>query len=280
MYNRYMNTINEHDRDLERIRKLRLIDDDFMSVCFDNYIEGTELLLRVILGRDDIVVTEVHSQKQMKSLTGRDIWLDILAVDNKQNQYNIEIQRANEGADPKRARYHSSMMDSHMLSSGCRISELHDSFVIFITEGDVLGRKIPLYKIERKIDQTNEPFNDGGYIIYVNGECKDLTTDLGNLMHDFFCTDPTDMIHKELSDRVKYYKESEKGVDDMCQILEEMRNEVAKNVTREVTREVTKNVTEKHALAMILDGVDLEKIAQYTGLPLSRVRELAGEKTA
>lgn len=29
-----------HKDDLERIRKLRLIDDDFMSVCFDNYIEG------------------------------------------------------------------------------------------------------------------------------------------------------------------------------------------------------------------------------------------------
>ena len=58
----------------------------------------------------------------------------------------------------------------------------------------------------------------------------------------------------------------------MSKIIEEMRNEVAKNVT--------KNVTEKHALAMILDGVDLEKIAQYTGLPLDRVRELAGEMRA
>ncbi len=39
-----------HQEDLRRIQRLRLIDDDFMNVCFDDNIEATELLLRVILG--------------------------------------------------------------------------------------------------------------------------------------------------------------------------------------------------------------------------------------
>ena len=36
----------------------------------------------------------------------------------------------------------------------------------------------------------------------------------------------------------------------------------------------------KTALKMIADGVTLEKIAEYTGLPLDKVRELAEAKTA
>lgn len=53
----------ERQDDLDRIKRLRLIDDDFMSICFDNYIEGAELLLKIILDRDDLTVTEVKTQK-------------------------------------------------------------------------------------------------------------------------------------------------------------------------------------------------------------------------
>ena len=44
----------QHQEDLQRLRGLRLIDDDFMNACFDGYIEGTELLLRIILNKPDI----------------------------------------------------------------------------------------------------------------------------------------------------------------------------------------------------------------------------------
>ena len=37
-----------HQEDLQRLRGLRLIDDDFMNACFDGYTEGVELLLRII----------------------------------------------------------------------------------------------------------------------------------------------------------------------------------------------------------------------------------------
>ena len=37
-----------HQEDLQRLRGLRLIDDDFMNACFDGYTEGAELLLRII----------------------------------------------------------------------------------------------------------------------------------------------------------------------------------------------------------------------------------------
>ena len=142
----------QHDpEDLQRLQALRLIDDDFMTVCFDGYIEGAELLLKIILDRDDLKVSEVRTQKTMKNLQGRDLRLDIYATDKVGKKYDIEVQRSDKGADCKRARYHSSMVDADMLTPGDSFDDLCESYVIFITENDVLGLNEPIYHIDRVI---------------------------------------------------------------------------------------------------------------------------------
>ncbi|MBO6214891.1 MAG: hypothetical protein J6N76_05070 [Lachnospiraceae bacterium] len=131
------------------------------------------------------------------------------------------LQRADKGAERKRARYHSSIIDSHLIQSGEDFNKLPETFVIFITENDVIGKGKPIYRIDRRIDDTDELFDDGEHIIYVNGADKNASTELGKLMHDFFCTDPDDMNYKELADKVRYFKEDEKGVATMCKVMEE-----------------------------------------------------------
>lgn len=258
-----------HQQDLQRLRGLRLIDDDFMTVCFDNYIDGAQLLLNIILDRTDLTVTEVRAQKVMKNLQGRDVWLDIYAQDAHGVRYNVEVQRADKGADRKRARYHSSMMDANMLKPGEDYSELGESYVIFITENDVIGSGLPIYHINRHIIECDYlPFNDGEHIIYVNGAMKPSDTALGRLMSDFFCTEAKDMNYKELSDKVRYYKETEEGVENMCKAFDDLREETAQKTRVE------------NAVKMIEDGLDLDRVAKYSGLPIEKVRELAGAKTA
>ena len=119
---------------------------------------------------------------------------------------------------------------------------------------------------------TGKPFDDGEHIIYVNGADKDASTELGMLMHDFFCTDPDDMHYKELADKVRYFKEDEKGVAAMCKVMEDMRNEAARTA---VEKDRTKN-----ALEMLADGLSIEKVAQYSQLAIERVKELAMPRTA
>ena len=130
----------QHQEDLQRLRGLRLIDDDFMNACFDGYTDGAELLLRIILNKPDIRVKSVKTQRRMKNLLGRDICLDIDADDESGKEYNVEVQRADKGADRKRARYHSGILDAHLLQPGEDFSELPETFVIFITENDVFGK--------------------------------------------------------------------------------------------------------------------------------------------
>ena len=148
------------------------------------------------------------------------------------------------------------------------MSRLPETFVIFITENDVIGKKKPLYRIERKIEETGEAFDDGEHIVYVNGADKDASTALGRLMHDFFCTDPDDMHYKELADKVRYFKEDEEGVAAMCKVMEDMREETK-------WRQITESV-----LRWLSMGLSHEQIAEGEGITLEQVREIAGTKGA
>ena len=53
-------------------------------------------------------------------------------------------------------------------------------------------------------------------------------------MHDFLCSDPNDMYSDVLAERVRFFKEDEKGVAAMCKVMEELYNEgVAEGKTEE-----------------------------------------------
>ena len=70
------------------------------------------------------------------------------------------------------------MLDAHSLRPKEDFSALRDNYVIFITENDVIGKGKPLYRIEWRIEETGELFNDGEHIIYVNGADRDSSTRL------------------------------------------------------------------------------------------------------
>ena len=256
---------------LAAIRKLCLLDDNLMTLVFDRNIEATELLLNVILQRNDLRVLEVVAQREYKNPmpNGRSITIDIYAVDGNDKVYDIEVQRASEGADVHRARFHSSMIDTKMLKAGQEFKEIHDSYVIFITAADVIGAGCSLYHVNRTIEETGAYFNDGSHIIYVNGSYKDDNDPVGKLMHDFRCLSSVDMFYPILAKQVKYFKETEGGQEIMCQVFEDLAE---KRVTEE-----------KRAFArrLIARGKQtLEEIAEDTDLPIEEVRELAGLQLA
>ena len=103
---------------------------------------------------------------------GRNITLDVDAMDENGEEIDIEVQGNSEGAHVRRARYHSSMVDSRMLKEGQAFRELKDSYVIFIYKHDKFRKGLPLYHVERYVGETNEQFRDGSHIIYVNGNYK------------------------------------------------------------------------------------------------------------
>ncbi|MBR5340369.1 MAG: PD-(D/E)XK nuclease family transposase [Erysipelotrichaceae bacterium] len=116
-----MNCINSttiNQRYLNEIENFRLFDDDFMSKVFGFRPEETEFLLQKILKKDDLKVIESIPEYSIKNLQGKSIRLDIKAIDSENRLYDIEIQRANEGSVPQRARYYSGLIDSNIMDKG------------------------------------------------------------------------------------------------------------------------------------------------------------------
>ena len=183
----------KHQEDLQRLRGFRLLDDDFMTKVFEDE-DCAGVLLKIILHRDDLTVKRSNSQYTIKNLQGRSVRLDILAVDRENHVYNIKIQRNDKGAGIKRARYNSGLLDANVTEPGKDYNSLNETYVIFITERDVLGDGLPIYHIDRTIRETGKLFGDESHIIYVNSQIKDETA-LGKLMHDFSCTNAVSYTH-------------------------------------------------------------------------------------
>lgn len=258
------------------IQKFRLIDDTFFNVCFDNYIEGMELLLRIFFERDDLVVKHVVTQQSADNLYGRGVRFDVLAEDSEGMLYDCEVQRANEGAAPHRARYNSSMMDSRELAKGAEFCELPETWVIFITENDIYGAGCPLYHVERIVQELQRPFDDGAHILYVNGSNRD-DTPLGRLMQDFFCERPEQMNYKELAKRADYFKAEAEGVNAMCELMEkfgEKKLEEGRMEGREEGRLEGQRKMLDMARSLLALNVPVEVIEKSSGLTRAEILAL------
>ena len=206
----------------------------------------------------------------MKNLQGRSAILDVHAVDSTKKEFDIEIQRKDAGAGAKRARHNSSLLDAHILKAGDDTEDIPDSYVIFITENDVMGKNQAIYHIQRYVEtnEGKELFGDGSHILYVNGKYRG-NNEIGKLMHDFSCTNPDDMNYEALAKKARYFKHDEKGVATMCKIMEDMRNEAAREAAQKAE---LKNARET-AMRMIKKGkMSLEEIAEY--IPLLSFEEL------
>ena len=239
---------------LALLEDFRLMDDDFMSKCLENAPECIELMLRIILGKKDLKVVKSQTEYPIKS---------------KGREYDIEIQRSDHGAEPRRARYNSALMDANALDSGEDFGELRDAYVIFITENDVMKRGQELYSYVRTEEHNGDRLHDGTHIVYVNGATRS-ETEIGKLVHDLLCRDAAKMHFDVLKRQVSKFKNSEEGRRYMCKAMEEFGNRREARGKRETMLATAKR--------MLKDGIlALKDIARYSGLTLAQVKKLQAE---
>ena len=238
---------------MERIKNLRLIDDELMTVVFSGDKKATELLIRILLNRNDLRVTKSMTQEQKHNLFGRSVTLDIVAEDIFKTEYNIEIQRADKGAGAKRIRYHQAMLDSHTLKKQEDFEKLPNLYIIFILEHDLFGKDDPIYFVNKTLninDEDGNPllFDDGCNIMYVNGE---YTGDdaLGKLMHDFSTPNADEMYYTEL----------------------------AADAFKQGIQQGAKQQAIEDAIEFLKEEIPPEKVAKCVKLPIEKVLELQSQ---
>ena len=268
------------------IGSLCMMNNRFMNFMLDDNKKAAQVFLRVILGDDKIKVRNVRIQSFIQNIYGHSSQLDILAQDSKGRYFNVEVQRSDEGAPARRARFYSSILDTHFLQPGKLYEELPDTYVIFITENDVLHDNLPLYNIRRRIDENAKCFEDGSRIIYVNSKRRDNTA-LGKLMQDLYCTEPKNLHYHEFAERMEFLKYSKEGEEKMTDVIEEYAARKAEALAKEAARKAAKEAEEKEqanrielAQGLLADGMSIEFTVRHSKLTEAEVRELASKLSA
>ena len=253
------------------IKNFTLMSDIFMRNVFKQR-ECLEYVLQVIMEKQDLKVIEQIIQKDYKNLQGRSAIMDCVARDSEGKQFDVEIQQDNEGASPKRARYHSGLMDMNTLNPGQDFDELPESYVIFITWDDILGYGFPIYHIDRHIKEADDSFQDEAHIIYVNSR-KQEDTELGRLMHDLHCKNADEMHSPVLAKRVHELKDTQKGVELMCHEMEKIYSEGMESGEKRGELKKAKET----ALSLAEMGLPVEKIAKAVNHNVNEVQKWIDE---
>ena len=261
------------------IGSLCMMNNRFMNFMLDDNKKAAQVFLRVILGDDKIKVKNVRIQSFIQNIYGHSSQLDILAQDSKGRYFNVEVQRSDEGAPARRARFYSSILDTHFLQPGKLYEELPDTYVIFITENDVLHDNLALYNIRRRIDENAKCFEDGSRIIYVNSQRRDNTA-LGKLMQDLYCTEPKNLHYHEFAERMEFLKYSKEGEEKMTDVIEEYAAKKAEAVAKEAAKKTAQARNVELAKDLLSEGESIERTVRLSKLSEAEVRELASKLSA
>lgn len=208
---------------LERIERLRPLDDTFMRAMFRGQPRLVEHVVGVITGIPGLRVVEDHTQYDLKMVGGaRSVALDVMAKDAEGTLYDLEVQTGSD-LEPFRFRYYGSCMDVDFLGAGEDYDTLPERWVIVVLEHDPdgPGRRMRHYLYR---DEDGEVLGDGTHVLYANASWRG-EDDYGRLMSDFCESDPDRMRDAMVRERVQYMKRDPEGVREMCKVSEEIYNE-------------------------------------------------------
>ena len=101
------------------------------------------------------------------------IRLDVIARDEANTHYNVEMQVLQKAALGRRSRYYHSQIDMELLTSGLDYSKLPNSFVIFVCDFDPFGFNKYCYTFLSRCEEENTlKLDDGNVTIFLSTHGK------------------------------------------------------------------------------------------------------------
>ncbi len=249
-----------NDEMMERIQRLRPIDDAFFQVLADDAAFCQEIL-RVILQDDKLAVESVSVQRDVKNLVGRSVRVDALCVLGNGDKANIEVQRSDNDNHIKRIRYNASCITASETEPGEKFENVPTVIMVYISENDFLGRGKTIYHIDNVLRETGEMIDNGLYTICVNTKVDD-GSDVAELMKCFMQTEVENEKFPVFSNRMKYLKHLEGGSEAMSGVMEEILEEfLEERIDERIEKALRKGRTP-------------EDIADILDIPIERVEEV------
>lgn len=244
--------------------------DDFL---FCKIMQDTEICRKMleILLKIKIERIELKNQQQIFNVdpVHRGVRLDAFVKDSRR-MYDIEIQTSIKKDEAARARYYQSQMDVSNLMRGEKISNLKESYVIFLCKTDPFFKGFPVYTFSNLCheDKTFE-LGDKSYKYFFNagaffkiGDDKEIKEFLEYISTNFAKNDFTKMLQKKV---MAFKVESEWRADYMKLelLLDETRIEGFEKGEQAKALETAKNMLE--------DNMSEDLILKYTGITVEEL---------
>lgn len=219
--------IRNYEQRLKDIQGMNLTSDLLSSVTFEDPLAAQDVL-RIMTGIKDLQVLRVEPQRTFRNMYGHSSVSDVWAEDEENNQYNLEIQVAENEDHLRRSRFIQSRIDSRSLGTGMEYEELPELYLIFITEKDFLCIGEGTVEVARVIERKGNRVDNGVHEIYANLEQPADDERKQRLLSFIKDTNNTDIPtegFENLAARVRHLKSEEGGIRFMCNVIERERAE-------------------------------------------------------
>jgi hypothetical protein len=249
----------------EEARKLNPIDDlMFRKMAEDK--EFCQEILRVILEDNGLIVLESIPQWTGTNLQGRSIILDAKCVKGDGTQVDIEVQKADDDNHQRRVRYNGAVLTTNISNPGIKFENVPDVCVVFISKFDIFKGNLPLYHVDRVIRETHKVVDNGFEEVYVNTQVRD-NSEVSELMKVFVDDNAYNSKFPKTSDGKRRYKETEGGLDSMCDIVDRLTTEAKAEGRLETLFDLVKDgiltIAEAAKRANMTEAVFTESMKQF-----------------
>ena len=204
--------------------------DDFlfchiMMANEDLCIELTEM----ITGRKIKSILKADDQESV-SLTydGKGVRFDVYFEDEDNVVYDIEMQSTLKGNLQKRTRYYQGMIDLNTLRSGKDYNDLSESYLIFICNFAMFGKKRHIYTFENICREDREIFlSDGSHRIFLcaEGEADDCSDKMKDFLNYIAKQEVKGALSQRIRREVEESRKHEKWRLDYMTLLEHYKEE-------------------------------------------------------
>lgn len=209
----------------EKVEAMCLFDDMFFASCLKDNKEGAAEILRPVLHDPNLTVESMAIQDVIPGQPGeRGVRLDLKVLTGDGKLRIVEVHRRITEDLPKEARYRAAREDVAQLPEGAEPSELRDVYVIYLCETDPYDDGLPMYHVKSTIEENEKPYEEGRYIIYVNGQYRG-DDPVGRLMHDMRATNPEDIYSEALRERAVLSKSAVRGGKKLTMQQEAVRRD-------------------------------------------------------
>ena len=158
--------------DNDDFKNIQITDDYMFYSVMEAMPDCCQKIIELAIGKKTKEI-KIRSQMKFKQTTSsKGIVIDVHAYD-EDAWYTVEMQTCNNDDIPKRARYYHSATDMECVKKGEFYRDLKDNHVIFICNFDLFKRGLPVYKVNKILnDDLKSPYTDGLYTVFLNARYK------------------------------------------------------------------------------------------------------------